>query len=154
MDIILELAHLGKSPFWIKIEVQNAQTPTQTPTSTNTPLPGHAVIFSGITTLTSSQSMDITSGAVASGENLDLAFTGNHLKPGSNASISGSLSSQPNYATCQSQSFDTGQVQVNADALYKYFCVKDNQNNIAAVQLLAINQGTDITIETNTWSAN
>ncbi len=144
----------GKSPFWVKIQVVSAQSATPTITSTATTQPGHSVIYSGVTSLNSNQSIDITSGAVASNQDLDLVFNGNALQPSSSASISTTLNSQPNYNTCNAQSFGSSAVDVSETTLYKYLCVKDNQNNIGSVQILAATAGSQITIEMITWSAN
>lgn len=144
----------GKSPIWVKINVQSAQTATNTPAATNTPVPGHAVVYSGIVALNPAQSLDITSGAVANGDNLDLSYASDVLKAVNGAGMSAALSAQPNYSSCSTQSFSSGQVALTGDSLYKYFCIKDDQNNIASIQLLAFTSGSAITVEVNTWSAN
>lgn len=144
----------GKSPFWVKINVIAAQTATPTITVSPTSAPSHNVIFTGIASLNSGQSTDITNGVVASGENLDLAFSDSTLKATNGAGLSNALSSQPNYTTCQSQSSGNTSVTLSADTLYKYFCVTDNQKNIGSIQVLAFDAGTNLTVEIVTWSSN
>lgn len=144
----------GKSPFWVKIVVQAALTPSPTPTATYTAIPNHALIYTGISSLNKDQSIDITNGTVADGGNLDMAFTGSMLKGVNSASLSTIMSNQPNYANCQAQDISNSQIEINNESLYKYLCVKDNQNNIGSIQILAINSGNSITIEMNTWSSN
>jgi hypothetical protein len=144
----------GKSPFWVKINVLAAQTATPTVTVSPTTAPSHNVIFTGIASLNNAQSTDITNGVVAGGENLDLAFADSTLKATNGAGLSSALSSQPNYSTCQSQSFGNSSVALSADTLYKYFCVTDNQKNIGSIQVLAFSAGTNLTVEIVTWSSN
>jgi hypothetical protein len=144
----------GKSPFWVKFIVQPAQTPSPTPTATTTPVPSHGVIYTGISTLQSGQSIDITSGSIVSGEDLDLAFSSSTMKGMNGATISDALSSQPSYSTCAAQSITATSIQLSDATLYKYFCMKDNQGHIGSAQLLAFTAGANLTLEINTWSSN
>jgi hypothetical protein len=144
----------GRSPFWVKFIVQPAQTPSPTPTPTTTPAPSHGVIYTGISTLKSGQSMDITSGSIVTGEDLDLAFSADTLKGMNGATISAALPNQPNYSSCASQSMTATSIQLSDATLYKYFCMKDNQGHIGSMQLLAFTTGSSLTLEMNTWSSN
>lgn len=140
----------GKSPFWVKIDVQPAPTATPAVTATSSS-ELHLVIYSGIATIQAGQSVDITSGIVTDGNNLDLSYASDVLTPTNGASLTAVMSNQPNYDECLTHDFTADAIPLAEDTLYKYFCVQDNQNNVSSLQILAFEKKGNLTVELITW---
>ena len=137
----------GKSPFWVRIEIQKDGTPSTTPTNTNS----YNLLFSGVVTIPSDNSTDVTTGDIASDNSLDLIYDGSDLLPSTQMQLGSESVSQPDLNYCVNAAMDISSITISTDALYHYYCYQKSNGEVGYLQILNIASKGDLTIEVNTW---
>lgn len=118
----------GESPFWVRIVVVEVDTPTPTATPTTTTTP--SVQANGNVTMVISDTLDLDTGALNSGD-ADLLLESNADEPptyllstqgGTLLSLYGT--NQPSLADCQNASLDLNQLDLTLTNPGTYYCYR------------------------------
>ncbi len=132
----------GGAPFWVRIQVEAVATQTATVVpATATPTP--QVSSLGSASLKPNDGIDIDSGQVGSGDQIDFLLEGDTtqliLSPVNNAKVTLHGGAAPDLDACQASDLSAQPILLGADLEGSYFCVQTSRGLPGRMQISAFN---------------
>lgn len=133
----------GNAPFWVRIQVIAAFTPTPTSTPTLTPTP--VILASGRFDLAIGQGVDLDRGEVSSEEGVDIWFTQTEegsawLEVEEDAGLMIFGEGQPSLNDCRSAIFSTSRIGLQSLSEGTYLCYRTSEGLSGFLRIVTFSQ--------------